>query len=557
LLKKIRKRRKRRENRMALWQIVAKTELKRRTSGVRGHRIIFFFIIYVILFLWAFLLAPYLFNLITSAFLSKLLEVMPLSVIVTGLGLILEFVLMMFFLMIMMYPLQNIHRKAEIGYKEIVLASPIKPGDIFLGEYIGKLPFYIIFILIFAPIMMGIINPIMNLNPFQFFIIYLSIIGLVIFAALVGTIFSLWLEHKIAKSEKSRDLSKALEWILVMIMVVIMYSLIFLFNHLLSHPELKNFFMVYPSLWFSNIILYVIEPMLIETYFLNIWLSIIITIGVPLLVLFIAFKKADSFFSLEGGIEKISSIIEKENKLYGFIRKISERKWEGLIITQFKGFFRKKENIMKIIYVVAIVVIEAILFGFVGGGADDPDPLGQVMQMLMLILIVGMMMGILIGNAIFIGSKDLLWVYKRSPRGASALVYSYLRMMIILLIFMDIGFTILFSLLFKYNIALVIFFFLLFLIHGTISISQAVGIQCFNPAFDQKGGDMGLNNALFIGLSICIIVLNVTLAILVTEYLSLSLELILIIQALPLIFIGLGTGFLILYFGIRKLGKIE
>ena len=49
-----------------------------------------FFIIYVILFLWAFLLAPYLFNLITSAFLSTLLELMPLSVIITGLGLILE-----------------------------------------------------------------------------------------------------------------------------------------------------------------------------------------------------------------------------------------------------------------------------------------------------------------------------------------------------------------------------------------------------------------------------------------------------------------------------------
>lgn len=540
----------------SLWKIIAKTELKRKTSGVRGHRLRFFFIIYVILFLWAFLLAPYLFNLITSAFLSMLLEFMPLLVIITGLGLILEFVLMMFFLMIMMYPLQNIHRKAEIGYKEIVLASPVKPGDIFLGEYIGKLPIYIIFILIFAPIMMGIINPIMNLNPFQFFIIYLSIIGLVIFAALVGTIFSLWIEHKIAKSEKSRDLSKALEWILVIIMVVIMYSLIFLFNYLLSHPELKNFFMVYPSLWFSNIILYVIEPMLIETYFLNIWMSIIITIGVPFLVLFISFKKADNFFSLEAGIEKISSIIEKENKLYGFIRKISEQKWEGLIITQFKGFFRKKENIMKIVYVVTIVVIEAILFGFMGED-EGFNFFGQMLQMIMLILIVGLMMGIMIGNTIFIGSKDLLWVYKRSPRGVSALVYSYIRMMVILLIFLDIGFTILFSLLFKYNISLVIFFFFLFLIHGTISISQAIGIQCFNPAFYEKGGDMMLNNVLFIIFSTGIIILNIIFEIMITTRLSLSLELMMVIQALPIIFMGLGTGFLLLYFGIRKLKKIE
>ena len=541
---------------MALWKVIAKTELKRKTSGVRGHRVRFFFIVYIILILWAFLLAPYLFNLITSGFLSMLLEFMPLSVIIAGLGLIMEFILMMFFLMIMMYPLQNIHRKVEIGHKEIVLASPVKSGDIFLGEYIGKLPIYIIFILIFAPIMMGIINSIIALNPFQILIIYVSFIGLVVFAALVGTIFALWLEHKIAKSEKSRDLSKALEWIIVLIMVTIMYSLIFLFNYLMSHPELKNFFMVYPSLWFSNIILYVIEPLLIETYVLNIWVSIIIAIVVPLFVLFIAFKKADNFFSLEGGIEKISSIIEKENKLYGFIRKISEQKWEGLIITQFKGFFRKKENIMKIVYVVAIVVIEAFMFTFIGAD-EDPDSFGKSIQTLMLILIVGMMMGILIGNTIFIGSKDLLWVYKRSPRGVSALIYSYLRMMIILIIFLDIGFTIIFSLLFKYNSSLVIFFFILFLVHGTISISQAVGIQCFNPAFEEKGGDMMLNNGLFIGLSIGIIILNIYFEIMVSTRLSLSLELMIIIQALPIILIGLGTGFPLLYFGVRKLKKIE
>ena len=542
---------------MALWKVIAKTELKRKTSGVRGHRVRFFFIVYIILILWAFLLAPYLFNLITSGFLPMLLELMPESVIIPGLGLIMEFILMMFFLMIMMYPLQNIHRKTEIGHKEIVLASPVKSGDIFLGEYIGKLPIYIIFILIFAPIMTGIINSIMTLNPFQILIIYVSFIGLVVFAALVGTIFALWLEHKIAKSEKSRDLSKALEWIIVIIMVIIMYSLIFLFNYLMSHPELKNFFMVYPSLWFSNIILYVIEPMLIETYVLNIWLSVIIAIVVPLFVLFIAFKKADVFFSLEGGIEKISSMIEKENKLYSFIRKISEQKWEGLIITQFKGFFRKKENIMKIVYVVAIVVIEAVMFTFIGGD-EDPNPFMQTLQMIMLILIVGMMMGILIGNTIFIGSKDLLWVYKRSPRGVSALIYSYLRMMIILIIFLDIGFTILFSLIFKYNSSLVILFFILFLIHGTISISQAVGIQCFNPAFEEKGGDMMLNNGLFIGLSIGIIILNIYFEIMLTNRLSLlSIELLLIIQALPIILIGLGTGFPLLYFGIRKLKKIE
>lgn len=540
---------------MALWKVIAKIELKRKTSKFQNHRILFFVIIYTILLLWAFLLAPFVFDLIVSAIVNQLLETIPISTIISGMALIIEFMMVWFFMMIFMYPLQNIYRKSEIGYKEIILASPIKSSDIFLGEYIGKLPFYIIYILIFSPVILGIINPIINLNFIQFAIIYICIIELVIFAALVGSIITLWLEHKITKSEKARDLGKALMWLLVIVLVILMYSAIFLFNQLMKYPEIKNFIMFYPSFWFSNIILFVIDPILIDTYLLNIWLSIGIAIGIPLLILYISFKKADAFFSLERGIEKISSIIQRENKFYGLIRKLTGHKWEGLIITQLKGYFRKKENIMKIFYAVGLIAVEGIMFSFVGGGANDPT--GLPMLTIMLILVGGMMFGIMVGNSIFIGTKDLLWVYKRSPRSVSALIYSYIRMIMIIVIIIDISFTIFFSILFQYTIVLSIFFFVFFIIYGMICISQAIGIQCFHPAFEEKGGDMMLNNGLFVILNIFIIFTSIIFEIMILTPLGLQLELLIIFLAIMPLVIGIGTAIPLLYFGIKKLSKIE
>ena len=540
---------------MALWKIIAKMEFKRKTSVFRNHRILFFCIIYFILVLWAFLLAPFLFELLMKSIVSLLLVSIPLPVIISGIAFIIEFILIFFFMMILMYPLQNLYRKTEIGYKEILLSSPITPSDIFLGEFIGKLPFYTIYILMFSPIILGLINPIVNLSFIQSGIIYICIIGLVIFAALIGSILTLWLERKIVKSEKARDLGKALMWVFVIVLVIIMYSSIFLFNYFMSHPEMKNILMLYPSLWFSNIILYIINPILIETYFLNIWFSIGLAIGVPLLVLYLSFKKADAFFSLESGIVKISSIIEKENKFYGFIRKISGHKWEGLIITQFKGYFRKKENIMKIVYAVGLIVVEGILFISIGAG--DTGPFEMAIQMIILILIGGMMLGMMMGNFIFIDSRDLLWVYKRSPRNVSALIYSYIMMMVIIILIIDIGFTIFFSFLFKNNFVTSIFFFFLSMIYWVIAISQAIGIQCFHPAFKEKGGDMMLNNGLFIILNIATFIISLYLLFAVILPLGPPLEFLMGYLALPPLIIGIGAATPLIYFGIKKLSKIE
>jgi len=531
---------------MALWKIIAKKEIKLRTNKFRNHRVLFFIILYSFFIIWAFFLAPMLFNL----FMPTLAEVIP--EINLAVALIIEYVLMAFFLSVFIYPLNSIYRKIEIGFKEIILASPATPGDIFLGEIIGKLPIYLGGVLLFTPIITGMLNPIINLSLIQYIIIYACVFGLVLFATLLGSIIAAWLEHKIAKSDRVKDLGKILLFLLSIAMVAIVYTLQFLFGYLITNPELRNWVMFYPSLWFSNIILYFIDPSLISRYILNIWFSVALVIIIPLIIFLVAYKKADTFFSVEGGIEKISTVIKRENKFYKLTRKLSGHKWEGLIITQLKEFLRRRESIMKFVYLIGLVGVLGVLFSTLG----VDYLIGQSILIAMIIIIGGIMYGLMFGSYIFVGSKDLIWVYKRSPRNIRALVYSYLLAMLIFNILMALGLTIFFAFFLKFDLFNILFFFSFYLINSEVVISQAVGIQCLSPAFEEKGSSMTANN-LFLMVLQMIPFQFILMIIIIAFPVPTSPVLARFHYLMPLLLISVASAIPLLFFGLRKLGKIE
>jgi hypothetical protein len=533
---------------MSLWKAIAKNEIRLRTSLFRNHRVLFFIILYLLLLVWAFYLCPLLFDL----FMPTLVEQVPQILIAVALTM--EYIMMAFFLAILIYPLNTVFRRTEIGFKEILLASPASPGDIFLGEFIGKFPIYSAGLLLLAPILIGMINPIINLNLIQYIVIYVCIFGMILFAALLGSILSSWLEHKIAQSERSRDLGKVLLFLLSIAMVAIIYSLQFLFNFLANNPEIKNWVMFYPSLWFSNIILYFMEPSLISSYILNIWTSSALAIVVPILVLFIAYKNANKFFTVEGALEKMSSIIEKENKFYLLIRKVTGHKWEGLIITQLKEFLRRRETIMKIVYLCGLVSVLGVIFSFTMKGLEDL--VGQAIIIVLLIYMGGMMYGLLFGSYIFVGTKDLIWVYKRSPRNIHSLVYSYLITMFIFNFLMALGITIFFSIYFEFDFFNIIFFFSFYLINSEIVIFQAVGIQCLNPSFEEKGRAMTTNILSLMVLQV--VPFQLILILILVSFPKPSSPIVAkFILLTPILLVALASSIPLLFFGLRKLNKLE
>ena len=531
----------------ALWKKIAKNEILLKTYRFKNHRNLFFIFLYSFLFTWTFFLCP----LMMDSLLPKA-EVQANALFRPIVAMIIEYMMMIFFFIILMYPLNIVYRKAEIGFKEILISSPVKAGDIFIGEFLGKLPIYSIFILMFGPILIGLFNPLINFTFIQFIIIYVSLFGMVILSTLIGSIIASFLEHKIAKSEKARDFGKSIIMIIAIVMVVIMYSMQFLFNYLIENPESKNWFMFYPSFWFSNIILFTIDSALIDQYLLNIWSSSILAIGALVLLLYVSLKKADSFYTLEGGIEKLSSQIIKENRFYRLIKKLTGYKWGGLTVIHLKNYFRKKENTIKLVYIGGVASLMALMILF----ASEEQWFNEMMSV-WIIITVGMMFSLMIGSYIFVDSKDILWVFKRSPRGTKGIVYSYIIALFIINILIIIPISIIHGIILEFDVIKGIIHALLLFIFCSLAIIEAVGIQCMNPSFEEKGRTMAGNIASGFIIHFSIVIAIMVLLIELNLFEGINKGFIKLIFLGPIILIHTLIALPLFYFGMRRLGKLE
>ncbi len=529
----------------SLWKVIAKNEIRVRTSSFRNHRTLFFVILYSLLFLWAFIFSPFLFDTFMPTLAAQFSDIFKPVV-----AILIESFLMILFLVLVMYPLNNVYRELEVGLKESLLATPVKPNDIFLGEFLGKAPIYSTTILILAPIIVGMVNPLIDLTVVQYIVIYSCVFGVVYFANLVGSIIASWFEKKISKSEKARDLGKALIWIFTIAMIIIMYAVMFFLNELLTNPALKNWLAIYPSLWFSNIILYTIDPVLLNSFVLNIWINLLLAIFVPLTILYLSYKKAKSFYTLEGGIEKSSiTIIEHENLFYKIIRKTTGLKWAGLLVMQLKRFLRKKANYARIAYVVGLL---GFMTWFISSMAGDI--FGKMFGTIILVAIGGGIGSMMLGHLGFVDSKDLIWVYKRSPRGIKGLVYSYLFAMLVLNIIIATTITIIFSIFAHLDILSAVIFFLEFLIFSQIAMCQAMGIECLSPAFGEKDSTMKSNAMI----SMVLLQPLIFIPIMTLIFFDIDIRTLGILIPHGIIFLyNLGVSIPLLYFGMRKLNKIE
>ncbi len=550
---------------MTLWKIIAKNEIRLKTFRIRKNRRLFFILIYTLLLLWAAFLGPVIFDEI----LPELLK--DFSVQFEALiSLILEYSFMMLFVMYTIYPLFLLYRKTEIGIKDTIVASPISPGDIFTGEFLGQLPFYFLFLLGIGPLGTSMLK---QINPEMGFFHHIGFYGITftlsMFALLVGTILSNWIENRINKSKKIRELNNWVFVILSFIVISIFYIFHFLFEFISNYPNFKTWMILFPSYWYSNITLYIINPALVSPYIIDIWLNIGLAIIIPLFLFYISYKKANVFYNLERNIEKKPKIVKKESKFYHFIAIITPSKWKGLVTFHFKEFLRKKENYAKLIY-------STVFIGFIGVFLSislsqstiilEDNPLGielilEILQHKFLLVLIIAWMGalifsILIGISTLIRSKELLFIYKKSPRGINSLVFSYLYVMFILILILDTGLSIFFTFLFQIDIILLIVFFLTFMLYSGEILLEALAIQCIKPLFEERGKDVFFN--MYLILMVQVVSLLITLFIVMPNLSPLVPASIGIIYIM-LVNLGISgiIASLMIYLGVGKLNKIE
>ncbi|MHA2283882.1 MAG: hypothetical protein ACXAC5_23830 [Promethearchaeota archaeon] len=550
---------------MSLWKIILKNEIRQKTYLFRKNRKLFLIVIYAIFLFWALYLGPILFDTIIPELLKDFS-----ALIVPILSTLVEYSFMILFVLYIMYPIFMLYRKSEIGHKDIILASPVKPSDIFLGEFIGQLPFYFLFILGMGPLVNSLLlqlNP--NLTILHHFVLYIIIFMLLIFGLLIGTIISNWLELKMVINNRSKNFSNSLFVLVSFLLIISFYVFHFLFDFIEHNPELKSWIAFYPSYWYSNILLYIIDPLLIESYILNIWASIGLAITIPLLIFYISYKKAKIFYDIEQQLSSNQKTVTREKKYYLFLRRITPHRYKGLTITQFKEFFRKKENFPKLLYIGAFTALLGLfvflsldkpLLDFEGYWIISPYIIRlfyfEYLLMMILSWIGGLIFGIFIGIYVLMGSKDLLFLYKKSLRGIKALIYSFFYAMLYIIIILDVVLTVFFSILFPLDFFVALTYFVLFPINSFIVLVQAIGFQCFKPLFEERGKNVYFN--------IYFIILLQVISLLISSSIIMPIIPITFDHSLGLIYILLinmgissSIALLLLHLGIRKLNRLE
>lgn len=481
---------------MSLWIIIAKNEIRIRTAKFRAHRNLFFVVIYAIFIFWATFLGPVIFDAILPDILLALSGVLEFV-----LQFVIEVSLTTMFVMMILYPIFLLFRKSEIGVKDVILSSPVKSGDIFLGEFVGQLPFHFLIVLAIGPAivsLLGQVNP--QLTILHYLVIYLVIFLMMNFSLIIGTILANWIELKLSSSKRIKDSSNSVLLLLSFIVIISFYLFHYMFNIGYNNPVFKNWMSIFPSFWYSNIVLYLVNPSLIDSYVINIWLSMAFAIGIPMVILYFSYKKAEKFYSIDLQSEKKLLIVKTEGFILKIINKMTLKKYKILVMVQFKNFLRKKENITKLVYSIAFTGVLG-LFIFLSldspiteirefsllGIVSIPVEYFSVLVIFIIAWMGGLIFGMMMGISVIFSSKNILYLYKKSIRGIRASIFAFLYQMTFLIFFYDIILTIFFTLLFALNIYIVGFFFCIYFIYCFIVLIQVVGLQCIRPFFDERG----------------------------------------------------------------------
>jgi len=546
---------------VSLWIIVAKNEIRLKTSRFRKHRRLFFILIFSVFLFWAAFLGPILLDsILPEAFkiYSGNFEILFVN--------LLENAFASLFLMYLMYPLFTLFRKEKISKKEILLASPAKSGDIFLGEFLGQLPFYFLFILGIGPFIVTLLLQInTDLTMVHHLLIYLLFFTLFIFGSLLGRFIAIWIEFKIIKSRKLNR-TRNLLLLSISIFIIIIFFLFQVSLELLKANQVLR--VVFPSFWYSSIILYLVNPLLIEPFLLSIWVDFGLVFFFPFLLLYISYKKVKLPYGEDKGINKVYERNRREPIFYQTIKRITPKKHASVVVIQFKNFLRKKENKTKIVYTIGLILFFGILILL--SLKEHTLSFGEILgiplviqitfttELIMLIIswMGGLIYGILMGISAFFESRDLLELYKKSPYGVNGFVYSFLYLMFYQVILMSLFFSIFFAFVFQLEIVLILIFFFTFIINSVIILLQSMGVQFIRPLFQERRKNLIFNNYIIFALQVMSLLLSLYIIIpLVSEIFNPTTIFLFIL----IINLGISTSFalLLLFVGIWKLERSE
>ena len=511
------------------WLVIARNEYRTTTSGIRPIRPYFPYLVIGLLAVFVAFIAPAFVNLFIDDFLALILSQAAVPMV--------QIILFMLFFFLILFPISLALREMQTGELEIFRAAPIKPSDVLLGKFLGLTPFYAIFIAVIAGFFTAFLNP-LGLDMVQITIIIIIFVVTLLSALWIGTVIAALLRTKLGKTARGKDIGKALSLIIALPAIAVMYAIIGGgLLEALADPGtsgmVKATLGLLPSSWGAEVFVgFASNPGNIAA----VWFETLTRFG-GLIIFFVAAlwlgaKAADRAYSLDF-TTFTASRAKPDGAFYQTVKYLGGgRSFGTLLVSIFKDYGRRFENLSKIAYVVGLLVLVGIFFG------DYEGPIGA---MIMGIFLFPILAAFVVGE-VTVRGKENLFIYRKAPSGEGRLVkgrllQGWLVVIPIVAVYATISLILVPQITF---ISLLTYTGLLVLIVAAY-VAFALGLFLLMPVFSEKPAELMVN---------AMILTMVSAGLLMVSMIVFDLPLL----YLPLIWL---LGIVFLYLGKRNLGRIE
>ena len=519
---------------MPKWLVVARNEYRIRINRIRKIRPYFPYLVIGLLAVYVAFIAPRIVSLFIDDFLAFFLSQVAVAMV--------PVIMFMIFFYFIILPITYTLKEVETSQLEIFLAAPIKPSDVLLGEFLGVMPFYAIAITVIAGFFTAALNPV-GLDLVQIAITVMIFVVTFFSALWIGTVIAAILRTRLGKTARGKDIGKALALVIALPMIAIMYAimgggLIQALAEPGTNSMVRAILGFLPSSWGAEVIFgFVNNPGNISTVGFETLTGFGGLIAFFVAVLWLGARAANRAYSLET-ITFVASTAKPDGVFYKTIKYLGGSESFGtLLVSIFKDYGRRLENLSKIFYIVGLLFLVNILL--VG---SDPEA-----ALLMPLLLLPLLAAFVVGEVTLRG-KEALFIYKKTPSGVGRFVKARLLHGWLVVVSITAAITAVSTILSHQTTFALLAVTALAILFVSAIVAFVLGLSLLNPAFSDKSGNYVTN--------LMITMFAIPNGLLLIPLIVFDLPL---LQTLCYVTIPLSwlVGIVVLYLGKRKLSRIE
>ncbi|MBA7701633.1 hypothetical protein ES703_110374 [subsurface metagenome] len=514
---------------MPKWLVIARNEYRTTTSSIRTIRPYFPYLIIGLLAVFVVFIAPAFVSPFIGDFLALILSQAAVPLV--------QIILFVFFFFLMLFPISLALREMQTGQLEILRAAPIKPSDILLGKFLGATPFYAILITVVVGFFTAFLSP-LGLGIVQIAIIIMTFIVTFLSALWIGTVIAAILRTKLGKTARGKDIGKAPSLIIVLPVIAVMYAIMGggLLEALVDPRTggmVKAALGLLPSSWGAEVFVgFASNPGNIAA----VWFETLARFG-GLIIFFVAAlwlgaKAVGRAYSLDF-TTFTASRAKPDGAFYKTVKNLGGgRSFGTLLVSIFKDYGRRFENLSKIAYIVGLLVLVGVFFG------DYKEPTWVVF---MGIFSLPILAAFVVGE-VTVRGKENLFMYRKAPLGEGRLIKGrLLQGWIVVIPIVAVYATISLILIPQVTFISLLTYAGLLVLIAAAYVALALGLFILMPVFTEKPAGLMGNAMILTMVSVGLFMVSI------------------IVFDLPLLYLPLIwlLGIVFLYLGKRNLSRIE